>query len=546
MSFSFFYAKCLFDVIQSKIHLLKEIIAQEDPERIIVFESTHSLNQQYVAFSESDSVYSQLLKLSGWKIPVIHIPLNEHFQIPASRELPLPTHTIMEDIRKILIKNSFFFNNGMIVKKKGLRYLLHITYYSIIERKKRPIILFGSGYNWDDALLELYRAGFHPIIRYLNTDCNVNKPEDGKQIRNDILRLFNSNNFIKKASIMYGINTSSLLFEKLSIILSNSIIESEYAYQHFSNLIQEKKPDCVLISTQVHPVDQAFIQAAHDNETTVISWQHGGAGYCYHPLMPFAEFIGSDVHLVFGNAVKVSYISTSLKLGIGTTPQIIEVGSSTLDSERVTIARDSLTPPEKGPIIYVTEKFLNNFYYISTSYDATRVNDIFWLAQKKILQVARQNPSNIFIFKLHPSDLQGEPIRSYVKDNQINNVRFVVREQSVKELFQIAQIIIIDFIATVVLEALLTNKPVFVYSGTYKIDEYPLNLLKKRAYVFDDLDDLIRGVEEYLSKNSSDFLKKWNVNNNNTEFLKEYGTFKNDGNSAKRAVEIVKGIVKAN
>ena len=406
--FPFFYVKCLFDVIQSKIHLLKEIIAHEKPETIIVFESRHTQNRSFVAFSEDNSVYSQLLELDGWTIPVIRIPSDSPLQIPPMPAFLQLSHIIADRIRTALRKNSFFFNNGMLVKRKGLRYSLHISFYSAIG-KKQPVVLFGSGYNWDDALLELYRAGFHPIIRCLNTDTDVNRPDDEKRLKDLLLNIFKDSDLIKKASGMYGIDASPLLFEKLSVILAKSIIDSQYAYQHFSDLMLEKKPDSVLISTQAHPVDRAFIQAARDNKIAVISWQHGGGGYCYHPLMQFAEFIESDVHLVFGCAVKVSYINISQKLGIGPTPRIIEVGSSTLDSERETLTADSTASSDNGPIIYITERFLNNFYYISTSYDATSINDMLWLAQKKFLGVAKQNPGINFIFKLHPSDLPGEP-----------------------------------------------------------------------------------------------------------------------------------------
>lgn len=443
------------------------------------------------------------------------------------------------------MKNSFLFNTGMLLKRDGIRFLLHTSFYSAIG-EKRPIILFGSGYNWDDALLELYQAGFHPIIRSLNTDINAIQSDGEKKNKDFLLNIFKECDQLNKICLMYGIDTRPLLFEKLSVILAKSIIISYPAYQHFSNLIQENKPNCVLISTQVHPVDQIFIQVAHDNNIPVISWQHGGGGYCYHPLMAFAEFIESDVHLVFGPAVKKSYINTSQKMEIGISPKIIEVGSSSLDSERKTLTMDSTTSSDNGPIIYITERFLNNFYYISTSYDATSINDTFWCAQKKFLQVAKQKSSLHFIFKLHPSDLLGEPIRSYIKDNQINNVRLVVRESSVNALVRIARIIVIDFIATTVLEALLTNKPVFIYSGLYNIDEYPLKLLKKRAFVYENLDDLIRGVEEFLGTDQSDFLRKRDVDYYNSEFLEEFGTFKDDGNSAIRAVDVVKEIVRLN
>jgi UDP-N-acetylglucosamine transferase subunit ALG13 len=535
-TYSFHHIKNLFDVIQTNIHLLMEIIAQERPEKIITFGSSSSQPQGIIPFSNDESVFAQLLALDGWNIPVICFPTEKTI-------IPTPLHHVKENrFRHFLIKNSTLFNMAMIVKRKGLKYLVHVAISSLLY-KKIPVVVYGSGYNWDDALVELYCAGFHPIIRYHNINSNAHLIGNERKIQESIEKICKENVFINNCAIIYGVDARPLIFKRLSIILARTFIESITAYLQFSIFLQKQKPKCLLLSTQAYHIDRATIKSAHDYGIKAISWQHGGAGYGYHPMMPFAEFIDSDTHLVFGEAVKTSYIDTLQKLHILGTTKFIPVGSSSLDN----LAKETSVLPiikKNSSILYITTFYLNHMYYISTRKQQSTYDEVLWKMQKNILDYGKNYPLMKFVVKIHPSQKKDTLMHQYAANLGIQNVTFVIDEKTIPQLIEDASIIIFDIISTGLLQALTSKKPVFVFSALQYHDAHTLNLLKKRAFVFDTLDNLVQGVEDFLGPDSPRFIEYWGVDYNNTEFLREFGTFQNDGKSAIRAVDVVKEIVK--
>ena len=534
-SYSYYYVKILFDVIQTKVHLLREIIAKEQPQKIITFRCSQSEHQGIIPFSNDDSVFADLLALDGWNIPVICLPSEK------KNIFNTPNHNRNNLLREYLIKNSAFFNLATIIKRKGLRYIIPVVTASIIHKKK-AVVVYGSGYNWDDALGELYFAGLSPIIRYQNAHDCENRAEKERGIQDSIGKICNSSDFINRQAIMYGIDTRPLLFRKLSILLARTFNESLTAYQQFSVFLRTQHPRCLLLSTQADHTDRAIIKAAHDYGIPVISWQHGGGGYCYHPMMPFAEFIDSDIHLVFGEAVKQSYVDTAQRLEIPSSPNIIPVGSSSLDNIKKEFHEKSQTK-ETGLVLYVTTIFLNNRYYISDRWEQCSFDENLWSTQKKILGFAQKFPLMKFVIKLHPSQNKNSAIHQYAADLGVRNVTFVIDEKTISQLVQEVDMVIFDINSTGLLQALPSKKPIFIFSGLENHDKHTLNLLKKRAFVYGNNDALIKGLEEFLGSGLTTFTKRMNVDCNNTEFLEEYGTFRNDGKSASRAAHIVKEMV---
>lgn len=535
-AYSFYYIKNLFDVVQTNIHLLKEIIAQERPEKIITFRCCSSQPQGIIPFSNDESVFAELLALEGWNIPVI--------SFPTERTITLnPSYHVKENFfRHFSIKNSTLFNVAMIAKRKGLHYLAHVATSSLLH-KKIPVVVYGSGYNWDDALVELYCAGFHPIIRYHQSNDNEPRIDNEREIQESIGKICRESVFINNLAIMYGVDAHPLIFKRLSIILARTFIESITAYLKFSKFLQKRNPKCLLLSTQAYHVDRAIIKSAHNYGIKAISWQHGGGGYCYHPMMPFAEFIDSDVHLVFGDAVKASYIDTSQKLEILSTPKFIPVGSSSLDNLTKKFGEKSPIK-KKFSILYVTTIYLNNRSYISDRLDQCNYDETLWCNQKNILDFAQKNSLLKFVIKLHPSQKKESLMHQYASYLGIQNVTFVIGEKTIPQLVEDASIIIFNINSTGLLQTLTSKKPVFVFTGLENHDTHTLNLLKKRAFVYDTHNALIQGIEEFLGSDSSGFIERSGVDYNNAEFLGEFGTFQNDGKSASRAADVVKEIVK--
>ena len=538
---SFYYLKILFDVLLTKIHLLQAIISDENPEEIIAFSRKSENSSDIFPFNEDESVFAHILELPGWNPPALILASRATVgtaETQYSKERSLsPAQEIIYFIRK----QDFLFNMGLIYKKRGKLQMLGSLKDLLLHTHQKPVIIHNSGYNWDFALPEFLKTGIYPVI-HLTADKYENiTPEVNPTIYNNILSLCRKNQKIMGYAKCNSIDAAPILFDRIATTISNVIKQCIPLYMQSRNFFEQSKAKCLLTSTQAFHSDRVIIQAASDCGMKIISWQHGGSGYCYHPLIIQAEFINSDIHLVFGEGVKKSHIETCRRSQYPV-PEMVAVGSSWFDEERKHIKQNTPVSNTICPVLFITEKFWFNLYYNSTPFDSTIVSDQLWQIQKRMIDLAHDNENIPFIFKLHPADHESEPVRSYVADNKIKNIRLVVQEPTVKELLPGAGLIVIDFVATSILEVLLTEKPVFVYVGIYEIDTDTLQKLRKRAFVYENLDKLYSDLKKMFSGGENALKNEYGVDYYNTDFIREFGTYKNDGKSAARAVEIVNSV----
>jgi hypothetical protein len=156
------------------------------------------------------------------------------------------------------------------------------------------------------------------------------------------------------------------------------------------------------------------------------------------------------------------------------------------------------------------------------------------------MNIAKEYPDREIIVKLHPRHTSKEPLKSYAKKHNINNVRIITTEKTVRELTEIADFIILDLISTSILQVLTSTLPVFVYTGLHDIDPETIAQLKKRAYVFEKPHDFITNIHYYLRDRN---IPDYSLDLNNDDFLKEYGTDIQSRNSAEKAAKTVKAII---
>ena len=189
---------------------------------------------------------------------------------------------------------------------------------------------------------------------------------------------------------------------------------------------------------------------------------------------------------------------------------------------------------------YISTWYLRNIYIISQQYDPFDWDEHLWLIQKQIIDLAERNPEKEFIIKLHPVHKNKEPLLRYVTDRGIKNVKIVSSEMTVRELTDIADIMIFDLISTGILQVLTSDMPVFVYTGLHSIDSDPLSELKKRAFVYNNIWEFKENIQNFLN-GKPDSINP--VNSLNTDFLKKYGTDIKSQNSAYIAIKKLKEII---
>ncbi|MDO8871797.1 MAG: hypothetical protein Q7V05_03580 [Methanoregula sp.] len=536
--YSIYNLKILFDVLWNTIFILKTIIDTEQPDFIRLYAPHQGKSEERIyAFSNDESVYAKVLSMDGWITPIEIIQESDPDR-PDQQIMGKKNSSISQFLTWIK-ERDLLFNLGLIGKRQGLVSIVKALYYFVASWHRRPVLIYNSGYNWDDSLLELHRIGMVPVFRIRDKtfDKDISK---NNNYQKEVQKVCKAHPGMREFDQILGIGVSAFFFERLSQIIGRSIQESIAVYPLTSKIIFQKKICCLLHSVRERAIGHAIVQAAQDAGIPVVSWQHGGAGYCYHPMMSFIEFINSDWHFVFGESVAVSYRTTSKRIGLKKTPTFVPVGSSSLDTFQRNEKKSAIKQANK-PVVYISTQYLQNIYFMSQPYDPVDWDEHLWDIQRQILNLAKKNPDKEFIIKLHSIHKNKEPLLSYVTDHGIKNVKIITSEMTVRELTDIADVVIFDLISTGILQVLTLNLPIFVYTGLHVIDDEIVLQLKKRGYIYENTGELIHALNEYIHTRK---VTDYTIDTTNGDFIFRYGTDIHNYRSAERAVKVLNEIIR--
>jgi hypothetical protein len=530
--------KILFDQLGNTISTIKTVIDTERADAVCLYtRSPVGTGPGASVLSPDESIPAVVLGMNGWNVPVTIV--NAHPD-PSGQTADEGSVVSAPDLKNWLQKRDLLFNLSLIAKRNGTGRAAGTLLSYLTRRHRCPVLLYNSGYNWDDALSDLYRAGICPVYRISDADFRDDAGPDARgKNRARVRELCRTDPQVRALGTIHGIDAAAFLNERIAAVVGDAIGESVASYKGARGMIRARGCRCLLHSVRERPAGHAIVQAAHDEKIPAVSWQHGGAGYCDHPIMPFIEFINSDWHFVFGPAVGKSYRQISEKIGLGKIPVFIPTGSSSLEYFRAS-AKKMPVRPENPPVVYITTHFLNNLCPISQPCDPSAWNESIWDMQKQFMACAKRHPGRQFILKLHPIQTDREPHKSYLKENGIGNVELITAERSTRELTDIADILVFDLVSTGILQVLTSDRPVFIYSGLYRIDEEVIRSLQKRTCVADNPEELIRAIEEYLRSGQ---VPGRQVVPASTEFVTRYGTGVHDLPSGQVAATELRKII---
>jgi hypothetical protein len=203
-------------------------------------------------------------------------------------------------------------------------------------------------------------------------------------------------------------------------------------------------------------------------------------------------------------------------------------------------AKKTAVQPQNRPVVYITTHYLNNLCPISLPSDLSSFNESLWNLQQQMMARAKRHPEKQFLIKLHPNHTDREPLKRYLADNGIGNVELIMTEMTIRELTDMADILVFDLISTGILQVLTSDRPVFVYSGLFNFDDDVIRALKKRTCISDHPDTLIRAIEEYLRSGQVTDRK---IDCNDPEFVTRYGTGIHDQPGAQAAAEKLRELI---
>jgi len=548
--FNLFFFKIVYDAITIRLFQLSKLIETEKPTSIFIYDTKEypfgiSETAPYLFFDNRESIYAHLLALNGWNIPVVMLPTISRLEGQAVQgENP---QNILSGMKKRIAgwlekhpNLSSYVDSDLIyfllaVKRDGWHGLS-----SEIKSwlKNTPVLLVGAGYNWDDCKERLTSDGIGPMLRIQDDLKYWIAQKTSAQVDPVALRMsweeLQADATFHKLLVWNGIDFLPVLEERIRYVIEQLAPVCLSAYQKSSQIIRDRGIKAILASTLSTCIGHTVSKAAQNARIPVITWQHGAYGAAPNPMLTYNDLMSSDVYFTFGVGVVKQFTEPAKRWGTSLLP----IGSALLDRSLKMAQSQNTTKlqPRKKNVLYTTTNYYQNNYYVHLPPYFS--DNRFWRVQSAILDVLSKNNDYDIIVKCHPNPIYREPpLNLYAQEKGFRNCRFL-KDESFTELLQMAEIIIIDWPSTTLLQALTTSKPIFVYTGHHDLDEETETLLKRRAYCFSDVDELKKSLDLFLvSKLDVE------VDLKDMEFLKVYGTYLGDGRSCIRAANTLIKII---
>ncbi|KQC04383.1 MAG: hypothetical protein APR53_03290 [Methanoculleus sp. SDB] len=519
--------KILYDALSIRIAILSNVIAREKPETIVTCvrkAPRESCNPQSLPFSYHESIYDILLGIPKLRGDITHerIGIGEPGEDTAISGAPgsiLFAH-LKEHVRHSACVTAILYCTRVAGIAGTLCLIPRILINHIHGRKK--LFCMGYAYNWENILPELYREGYSVYHYHFGDTAPGDTSEEFFTPELEPI--------IRKYCTIGAIDFSEQFAERCKSFIRTSVACAMTHTGRLDSILEKLSPQAMICGTKPYFIDHLAAHVAHRKQIPVVSWQHGSHGMNYAPLMLFVETMDSNAHLFFGEGVQEVYAKDIERLAFAT--ETIPVGSQELESLFAT----QTAGRREYDVLYVTTNYMENHLYIFSP-SVLQDND-FWRTQKTILDaVGRLGLKTAF--KLHPGRYYDHHLSEYVESKSYSCVTIIKNERSYTALLADADIVVIDFPSTTLLQALARGKTVFVLLRHLKFNTHAINLLKKCAYCSEDPAELAEMIARYCTGKPLD----QQPDSKNTEFLEHYGIHKMDGRVAERAISALAAVI---
>ncbi|MCD4703665.1 MAG: hypothetical protein K8R64_05145 [Methanosarcinaceae archaeon] len=534
----------IYCVLTTRIFQLSKLIDTENPDLVFVYETNICpfgpfKSAPYISFDNNESLYSRLLSQDGWNTTVKILPtIQATGDSVADNTIHIKNNNIIQHAKEIvtpwLRTHPCLFDLALNIEKNGhvgLSYLIRRTHGS---RKRIPVILYGSGYNWDNSINDLLQNNIGPIYRISDNLDWINQTKTSEFGDMDAAwEDLKENQIFRSFFICEHVDYFPIVRDRFEFVVKQLTDVSIRVVQYGMELINKHKIESVIASTLATCVANSVTCAAHNCGIPVITWQHGGYGAMEkHPFINYIDLMNSDAHLAFGDGVIESYNLDAQKYGT----ELISVGSSSIEKILNEKSEETEHSNNKKIVLYATDVYLQNSQYVSSPPPFS--DSLLWRTQKALLQLLGKYEDLSIIVKLHPSEIaNSSPIKLFVQDEGFDHIQVISREKTFSELLAFADIIILDRPFTTILQALTTRKPVFSFTGLVNYNKHAEQLLSKRAACSSELDSFLSELEEYFTDDT------YHYDVDNQEFLEMYGLPSKEGSTGEKAANEIRKVV---
>lgn len=538
-----YYIKTFYDSILYKRYLLKSIVDELLPSKIICFIEHGEIKYFNYNFYVGDIIFKilQILK-NRYKYELITYKINE---LKEDSRKETYVNNRCEKIKQYIIsmlKNKIDvtvqdqevnLRNVGILMRGVLEKIVLYTKYRLNKNPELCTIVIGN--NNTLAQVFLYVSGWKKIggtvksIARIVDNCKVLPTEIGNStlpakfgITEGTLKIFwkklSSSQSFKSFFHNGGIDFFSIISPYLekyicsivpTCIVAGGIIERE---------LRGSGASVYITPTINNTYEMAAVLACKRLGIKVCSVQHGSMGLFKAPILKYTDYIGIDYTLTYGHGVADFFLQEFKHNSRNDIAEPIPVGNPILKELFIKCRRKPLCSNKlKRQALYVDTHLIPDLFYFGWN---CYPNIWYSRLQRRLVNVFKSFQNIKLYIKPYPAQFIENPLMKYINDNNINNVTILPHNVDMVKFLDMADLLIIDFPTTSLLKMVCTRKPIIAYvNPSYlKLSFEARKLLEKRTELCDAEDRFLTTIEKYCKYSDWSELK-----NPDDEFLFRYG-----------------------
>jgi len=380
--FNFYHLKMIYDSITYRIFQLFSIFNFENSEIVYIYDTEKypfgkNENAPFIQYDNRESIYTQLIALEKWNFKVKILKSDSNLAVQTNK-------------KRVDNRNQFFSlimnypglsDLVMILNKRRIPGLIKWLKYNIQSRRKRiSVALLGSGYNWDESLIELLSEQICPLYR-INLDLKKVLEFDIKNFEclDVAWKKLLCDNVFSKSFIYNDFDFFPIVEERLQFLVKQLTKACILTALDMEKFIRSSRVKAFISPVISDCLEHSAARAAKNNGIPVITWQHGAYGAMNHPIINYVDLMSSDFHFVFGEGVEDRYVQSANSYST----KLVSTGSPILENLRIRYLNKESKVQSKKTILYITSSGYQNNFYIS--YYPPFSDNLFWKTQKGII-----------------------------------------------------------------------------------------------------------------------------------------------------------------
>ena len=386
----------------------------------------------------------------------------------------------------------------------------------LLLNQRRPVI-------WNVSSLRILKNSKCKILElndFLNESLKIEIQKEQNEIIKRLNSLWNKDEVFNEIFSIEGYSFWNAIKENFSILTTKRFVESIERSILMNRLFDSINVSVILEWAHVGVEDKLIISIANKKKIPNMFLQHGL--YIqnekfdeYLPIFPIVPTNGSK-HLVWGEIMKKHVVKHG-----GIENEIIKIGSPRYDKVF------NNNTKKKSNIVLLAA---NGFFGVNCK--GSEIDAFIRMEKfiKKIFEVMKKYPERKMIVKLHPGNVTFD-IKPLIQ--KIDSSIEVYQNENILELLEKSDMMITLNYSTVVLDAMILQKPTLVLLPEEQNFETEIPLKNKAVLMVSDVDDLeIRMKELFENKKiRQELIQKGN------EFVNQY--IVNQGNSSEKLAKIL-------